>query len=166
MGDLANDEAQDSAVRRPWAICARRGGLAVAGAIAACGLLFVWQASLLDLGHVGLPGPGFFPLVLGAAVAAFAVVIGLERWRMPADGQKIEIGHRDVLIVIAAMLGVPLLFEPLGAYLTLGLFGVVILRLVAKVSLPLAIAAMAAGMVGCWYFFEVMLGVQLPSGIL
>ena len=30
-------------------------------------------------------------------------------------------------------------------------------------GLPLAIAAAAVGMAGCWYFFQVLLGVQLPT---
>jgi len=82
----------------------------------------------------------------------------------PANGETVALGHRDVLIVLAAALAVPLLFDPLGAYLTLGLFGVVVLVLIARVSLLLAIAASVAGMAACWYFFEVLLGLQLPTG--
>ena len=50
----------------------------VAGMLAAVGVLFVWQAALLDLGDIALPGPGFFPLVLGAALTIFAAVIGID----------------------------------------------------------------------------------------
>ncbi len=52
----------------PRFVSARAGGIATAAALAAIGLWFVWQASLLDLGDFELPGPGFFPLVLGAVV--------------------------------------------------------------------------------------------------
>jgi len=69
-----------------------------------------------------------------------------------------------VLIVLAAMLAVPLLFEPLGAYVTLGLFGAVLLVLVARTSAVTAGVAAVAGMGGCWYFFHVALGLQLPFG--
>ena len=67
-------------------------------------------------------------------------------------------------IVIAALLAVPLAFELLGAIITLGLLGTVLLVLIARVSLPLAIAAAGLGMAACWYFFQVLLGLQLPSG--
>src|SRR5437764_11236509 len=97
----------------PRPICARRGGLAVAAILAAVGLLFVWQASLLDCGSIGLPGAGFFPLMLGAVLAAFAGVIAAERWQQSAAGETVELGHRDVLICVGAMLVVPLLFESL-----------------------------------------------------
>jgi hypothetical protein len=148
----------------PRAFCARRSGVVVAATLAAIGLLFVWQSSLLDLGRIGLPGPGFFPLVLGVIVAACAIIIGIERWHTPANGETVELGHRDVLILFAASLAVPLAFEPLGAYLTLALFAVVLLVLIARVSPLIAIAATVPGIAACWYFFQVLLGQQLPTG--
>jgi Tripartite tricarboxylate transporter TctB family len=131
--------------------------------LAAAGTLFAWQAFLLDLGDVHLPGPGFFPLLLGVILVILAAVIGIDRWRLP-EGEAVELGHRDVLIAIAALLAVPLAFEPLGAYITLGLFGTVMLVLIARIPLPLAIAAAGAGMAACWYFFQQLLGLQLPTG--
>ena len=47
-------------------VAAAAGRIVVAGMLAAAGAFFAWQASLLDLGDIALPGPGFFPLVLGA----------------------------------------------------------------------------------------------------
>jgi hypothetical protein len=146
------------------AICARRGGLIAAGLLGATGLLFAWQASLLDLGDIGLPGAGFFPLLLGCAVLAFSVVIGVEGWRTPASGERIVFGHRDVLIVFAALLGVPSTFDTFGAYLTLGLFGATLLLFVARLSLLSTAVAVGSGAIVCWLFFQVMLGVQLPAG--
>ena len=149
--------------RLPRAYSARGGEMLVAGMLAAAGAVFVWQAALLDLGNVALPGPGFFPLVLGAAVMIFATVIGIECWRS-SGAEIVELGHRDVAIVIVALLAVPLVFELLGAGITLGLLGTVLLVLIGRVPLPLAIAAAGLGMAACWYFFQVLLGLQLPAG--
>lgn len=146
------------------AINVRRGGMWIAAVLALGGLLFLWQATLLDLGDVSLPGPGFIPLVLSLLTIALAGIIGFGAWRSTDSGETIALGHRDVLIVFAAMLAMPPLFEPLGAYLTLGLFGAVLLVLVARTSIAIAVAAAAIGMVGCWYFFQVALGLQLPIG--
>jgi len=148
----------------PVAIGARRGGLAIACALAVVGVAFVWQSALLDLGTIGLPGAGFFPLVLGVALVLFASAIALEHLRERTEGKPVEFGHLDVLIVFAAMLAIPPLFEPLGAYGTLGLFGAALLVLIAKTRIWLAVASAAIGMVMCWYFFEVLLGLQLPAG--
>ena len=146
------------------AISARRGGICVAAALAFTGLLFTWQASLIDFGDFALPGPGFFPLVLGVLVFVLAVVIGVGDWLQTSSQETLELGHRDVLIVLAALLAVPLLFEPLGAYVTLGLFGAVLLVLIARVSLLVAGLSAIIAMAACWYFFQVALGLQLPTG--
>jgi hypothetical protein len=146
------------------AISVRDGGLWLAAVLALTGAIFAWQALLLDLGNLALPGPGFIPLVLSVATVVLAAIIGLREWRRADYGETVELGHRDVLIVFVAMLAVPLLFESLGAYLTLGAFGAVLLVLVARTPLVIAGVAAAAGMVGCWYFFQVALGLQLPIG--
>lgn len=148
----------------PRTVSARRGGIVVAAVLAGVGLLFAWQASLLDFGGFDLPGPGFFPLVLGVLVFALAVLIAIEGWRGAGEGETVELGHRDVLIVLAALVAVAALFDPLGAYLSLGLFGAVLLVVLARVAVPLAIASAAVAMVACWYFFQVLLGLQLPRG--
>jgi hypothetical protein len=145
------------------AISVRDGGLWIAGVLAVAGAVFAWQALLLDLGDLALPGPGFIPLVLSLGTVALAGIIGFREWQ-GTSRETVELGHRDVLIVFVAMLAVPLLFEPLGAYLTLGAFGAVLLVLVARTSIVIAVVSMAAGMVACWYFFQVALGLQLPIG--
>ena len=61
----------------PRAFCIRRGGVAMACALLAIGLIFVWQASLLDFGGLGLPGPGFFPLLLGVTAVRPPQVSGM-----------------------------------------------------------------------------------------
>jgi len=55
-------------------------------------------------------------------------------------------------------------FELLGANMTLGLLGAALLVLIGRVPLPLAILAAGLGMAACWYFFQVLLGLQLPAG--
>jgi hypothetical protein len=155
--------ALDWVLHLPLALSARWAGTLLAGALAAGGAILVWQSALLELGRVGLPGPGFLPLLLGVLLCVSATMIAVTCWRS-GEAEKIELGHRDVLITVAALLAVPPLFEPLGAYLTLGLFGTAMLVLIARVALPLAVAAAALAMAACWYFFQVLLGLQLPMG--
>jgi hypothetical protein len=102
--------------------------------------------------------------VLGVALAGLAGVIFLGILSSRESGEDIEIGHRDVLIAVAAMLIVPPLLETLGAYLTLGGFSVSLLVLIGRVPVVRAVAASAVGMVAIWYFFKVLLGLQLPPG--
>jgi Tripartite tricarboxylate transporter TctB family len=145
-------------------ISARQGGIWIAAVLGVTGLLFASQALLLDFGDVAMPGPGFIPLVLSLLTVALAAIIGARIWRQADSGEMVALGHRDVLIVFAAMLAIPPLFERLGAYVTLGLFGAVLLVLVARTSLAIAGISAVVGMAACWYFFQVALGLQLPIG--
>jgi putative tricarboxylic transport membrane protein len=150
----------------PRAVCVRRGGIAMACILLGIGLIFVWQASLLDFGGLGLPGPGFFPLALGAILGATSAVIGLACWRESDEEKTAELGHYDVLVVFVALLAVPTVFEWFGAYLTLGLFGAALLVLIARTSLWLAALSAVIAMAACWFFFQLLLGLQLPAGVL
>jgi len=155
------DRASKSAI--PRAFSDRRGGIFVACMLGAAGAFFAWQALRLDLGGIASPGPGFLPLLLGATLGLCAILIGIDRWRS-SEGEPVELGHRDVLITVAALLMIPFIFEPLGAYISLGLFGITMLVLVGRVAVLLAITATSLGLAACWYFFQVLLGVQLPTG--
>jgi hypothetical protein len=148
----------------PWPVPLRGASLAVALALVAIGLFFAVAALMLDFGSIRLPGPGFFPFVLGAALAGLSAAITAELRRQPPDTQKIEFGHRDVLITLAGLVGVCLFFEQLGAYVTHGLFSCALLVLLARVPILRAALASAAGMVAIWYVFKILLGLQLPGG--
>jgi hypothetical protein len=163
MDERSDDRSRREARHLHVALSDRRGGTIIAGMLAAVGAFFVWQGSLLDFGDFALPGPGFFPMFLGAAIVGFAAVIGFDRWRSSAS-EAVDLGHRDVLIAIVALLAVPLMFEPLGAYITLGLFATAMLVFIARARLLPAIAAAGLGMAACWYFFQQLLGLQLPAG--
>jgi hypothetical protein len=157
----AGHDAREVLLRK---VSRRDGSLWIAAVLAVTGAVFTWQALLVDFGTIGLPGPGFVPLILAVLTVVFAGLIGFREWQQPDSGDTVELGHRDVLIVFAAMLAIPPLFEPLGADVTLGLFGAVLLVFVARTPPVIAAIAAAAGMAVSWYFFQVALGLQLPAG--
>jgi Tripartite tricarboxylate transporter TctB family len=154
------------AERDAWArpVSTRWGELTAAAALFLSGVFFIWQSALMPFGTVGLPGPGFFPFALGIALCVVALAVGVQIWREHPAGEHIDLGHRDVVIVFAALAGVALGFERLGAYAALGLFTAVCLVLVARMSLVRAAASAALGMIVVWLVFNVVLGVVLPRG--
>jgi putative tricarboxylic transport membrane protein len=158
----ANAVAERDAWARP--VSTRWGELTAAAALFLSGVFFIWQSALMPFGTVGLPGPGFFPFVLGIALCLVALAIGVQIWREHPAGEHIDLGHRDLAIVFAALLGLALGFERLGAYLALGLFTSVCLVLVARMSLLRAVISAALGMVAVWIVFNLVLGVVLPRG--
>jgi len=158
--------AQDQSASWPRSFCARHCGLFGAGALAAVAMFFIAQASLLAVGSFAHPGPGFFPLILGGALLFCSLWIGAQYWHGKPTGVNYDIGHRDVVIAIMALLLIAPAFESVGAYLTLGTFAFVLLVFVARMNAVVALASSAIGMAAIWYFFQILLGVQLPKGLL
>ncbi|HEY1246069.1 MAG TPA: tripartite tricarboxylate transporter TctB family protein [Hyphomicrobiaceae bacterium] len=132
-------------------------------ALLASGVFFASLAALLDFGRVGLPGPGFFPFVLGIALCLLAGAILFQVWRGASGSDAIFLGHRDVVIAMAAMAGLAFVFERIGAYVALGAFTAALLLLVARTALWRAVLGVVLGMVAVWLFFGMALGVQLPA---
>lgn len=147
-------------------IDARRGEAAVAAVLVLIGAFFIWQSLALPMGSVGLPGPGFFPFVLGLALGAQALGLLVGGLAAPRTDAVMEIGHREVLLVYLAMLLVPLFFERVGAALTLGVFAAAVAMIVGRVRWWHAVLGAAVGIAVAWYFFKSLLGVQLPMGLL
>ena len=149
-----------------WTCSARRGELAVASVLVLVGVFFAWQACLLPLGTIAMPGAGFFPLVLAVLLATLSGVTVVATLRSEPAEERVGLARRDVLGTVAAMLAIPLLFESLGAYVTLALFSTGLLVFLARQPLGRAIAASAVALAAAWLFFNVLLGLQLPSGVL
>jgi hypothetical protein len=164
MPEISDTASPVGGKRLVQSVCARRGGAWIAAALILIAGGFAWQACSLPLGTVELPGAGFFPLVLSILLAGCCVATSARLARSAEPGEAVELGHRDVLVAIGAMLAVPVLFETLGAFLALGLFSGALLVLVARVRPTRAALASALGMAVLCYAFKILLGVQLPGG--
>ncbi len=163
MADPNTPEADEQAAwGRP--VSARVGEIVMAVALLATAAFFIWQSLLLPFGTVGLPGPGFFPFVLGIALALFAAAVLVAATTEIDLAARVFLGHRDVLVVLAALLGVAFAFERADSYLVLGLFTAVLLLVLAKTALVRVVMGAVLGMVLVWLVFRVGLGVRLPTG--
>jgi hypothetical protein len=156
----------DAHAEGAWArpVPARLGEAVVALALLAAGLFFMWQASILPFGRVGLPGPGFFPFALGSGLVLLALAILYVLWRAPGEATPVFLGHRDVLIAMAALAGVAFAFERADTYLVLGTFAAALLLLVARSTLWRVVLGAIIGMIVVWLFFVLALGLRLPTG--
>lgn len=164
---MADDGAQpDAAAQGAWGrpVPARTGEIAVAAALLAAAVFFISQAALLDFGRVGLPGPGFFPFALGIALGAVSLMILFVAVRAQDDRDVVYLGHRNVLVALAALVGVAVAFEQADSYLVLGTFVAALLLLVARTTVRGALLGASLGMVMVWVVFRVALGVRLPTG--
>ncbi len=144
----------------------RSGGLVAAALLAAVAVFFIALAALLPEGSPKVPGPGFFPQVLGIALLILCLLVALGVWSEEHGADSIEFGHRNVALTVLLLLIIPVTFEAAGAYLTLGTFSLAMLTLIARLGLLRALAGSGGAMIATWYLFHVLLGVQLPLGLL
>jgi hypothetical protein len=160
-------QAQSTAAEQvAWArrVPVRLGEMLVGLTLLAIALLFVWQAALLPFGRVGLPGPGFFPFALGIALGLLALVILYRAFRLADNGEPVFLGHRDVLIAVAALCAVAFAFEDVDSYVVLGAFAAVMLLFVARAAPWRVALGVILGMAAVWAVFNRALGVRLPVG--
>jgi Tripartite tricarboxylate transporter TctB family len=163
----ADRQAQSGAAEQgAWArpVSARLGEVLVALALLAIAAFFAWQAALLPFGRVGLPGPGFFPFALGIALGLLALLVLYRAFRLADNGEPVFLGHRDVLIAVAALCAVAFAFENVDSYVVLGAFAAIMLVFVARAALWRVALGAILGMAAVWAVFNRALGVRLPVG--
>ena len=137
------------------------GGLAML-AIGAFAAIYAYQN--LEIGELSRMGPGFFPLVLGAALAVLGLLIALPAFFRPNAG-PLGIDFKALFFVTVALLLFAFLLRPLGILITS-----VLMVMVSTLPLSLATASWktriftALGVaVVTWVVFILGLGMNLPT---
>jgi len=141
-------------VARPEAVMPLVSILVVLGAFGCSPLLNGKPLQVFDVYNAL---QGFAQLGLLALAILFLSMRGEE-------GETTYLGHRNVLIVLAALAGLAFAFERADSYLVLGTFMAVILLLVARASLWKVLLAALVTIVLVWAIFTLALGVRLPAG--
>lgn len=141
--------------------------VATALAFLAGSILFLSQAARLPLGTAEQPGPGLFPVLVGAFLLAVGVAFLLQCLRegraavlLPAAGACRRVG------VIGVALSIFCLLLPWVGYAVTALGLVIVLLRVfgmARWTLTAAVALVATA--ASYYLFAVILGVPLPAGV-
>ena len=117
------------------------------------------------------PGPGFFPLWLALFLAILAAAMFSRATfgrpePMPADFYADRRGYLQIGAVVAALVGVIVLMEPLGFCLVmLGFYLFVLIALGRQSWLVTGIIALA-GSFGVYFMFVKWLATPLPRGLL
>lgn len=127
------------------------------------------SSSLMPLGQLHEPGPGFFPFCLSTLLLIFSA-LGILSARPSALGLlRTEPFWGDMKtpfkIVLATGLAI-LAFEPVGFLITSACFLLLLFLWVSRYSWWKAVLfGVAGGFLG-WFFFVKLLGVPMPGGLL
>jgi putative tricarboxylic transport membrane protein len=138
--------------------------------LAALGVYIVVEAARWDYLTPEGPGPGFFPLWYGIAMAALAAWLVVQNFMAKGaapDGKPVnwrEVGR--ALVTWAGFVGSVALLKPLGFIISFALFTLFVVAGLYRRPLPVAIVV-AAGCAAAFYLvFPFALAVRLPVGIL
>ena len=133
-------------------------------------LVGVWiclEAFQVPVGNLRMPGAGFFPLVLGVSLSAFAIILfGMEWVSREASSTRIWPDRPEVLYVMGILVLAVWLFDRAGFLLAMGVFLVVSIKVLARGRWLTALVTAVIGSVTSYWVFVSLLQISLPSGIL
>lgn len=145
-----------------WRVGGRAGGRATAVVLAGLGALWIGMAVGMPKGDFAVPGPGFFPGLLGGGLVGAAAWLAWRAMRAAAGGPEVALGHPNIWAALLAILLLAPLFERLGFVASIALFvGVLLYRLTALRWWSVVLAAGASSLIA-YGFFSHLLGLRLP----
>ena len=143
----------------------------VTSVVVMCMAAFLANASLELRYYTPLgPGPGFFPLWLSILLAILAIAMFWQATfgksdAMPDDFFAGRKGYLRIGAVVAALVGVIALMEPLGFCLVMLAFYLFLLSALGRQHLVVIGLVALAGSLGVYYVFVHWLAVPLPIGL-
>jgi putative tricarboxylic transport membrane protein len=135
-------------------------GLALAGG----GAFLVTLSWPIPRGEIGNPGPGFLPLVLGLGLVGLGTGCAVRAWRAHA-GAGVMLAERKAVVCVVALFGAALAFVPVGFVPTMAVFLAVLFGVLASMPWWRAAFAGCVASIAVWFWFERLLGLGLPAGV-
>jgi len=121
------------------------------------------------MGDFHEPGPGFFPFAVGLLTGLLALVALFQSLQLKGDEEG-GVGERlrwwNIVIILAALLAYGLSIEKIGFMMNTFLFMVLLLKVVEPQTWTKAILIGLATAISSDLVFNVLLGAQIPSGML
>lgn len=137
-------------------------GLAFAG-LGAAAMIGGWR---MPEGSVALPGPGFAPGVVGAALLAVGLGCTWQALRTSESLAPVSLSDLRVWLVLAVLAGTAAAFEPVGAAVSIAVSFALLARIIGRFRWwTCAVAGLLAAAVAVLLFGR-LLGVRLPGGVL
>lgn len=141
--------------------------------LAVVALYYLFETSRLPLWKGLTPASGYFPLILGCALAAVSVVSLVKAVAVRGDveqdvGELVPKGEglRNLLIVVGLLFLYCLSFQVIGFLLSTCIFLSLLLIGLESASRKSAVAVGAAVAAASYLVFVMLLQVQLPRGLL
>jgi len=128
------------------------------------------EASRLDMGEMNAPGPGFFPFSLGVAMGILSLIAFFQAIRSKEAGavtvRKERFRWWNIIVITAALVAYTLSIEKTGFMVNTFLLITLLLKVVEPQSWKTSILGGLITAVASDLVFNVLLGAQIPTGLL
>lgn len=148
----------------------KKGNLIFAGVFSLLGVLVIIQSVLYPKGQDGIPGPGFFPIIIAVLMLTAAISLVITSLRLPAE-EDVPLGlssadNKRAYLTMGIMVLYVILMPLLGFCVTsfLLLFGMIRWLSSYKYVSCCVISAAVVGLI--YVVFSLVLHVSLSFGLL
>jgi hypothetical protein len=127
-------------------------------------LFVTWESRKLPLGTWHNPGPGYFPVLLAAALLILGGLVLAGGGRAPAIAQLGWGEARHAAVILGVSVFIALALERLGYRLTMLAALLFLVWIVERKTPVVAVVFALALAFGSFYLFDTLLRVRLPRG--
>jgi hypothetical protein len=144
----------------------RNGNLVIAGFLFCAGLFAILVSRTMPQGAFLVPGPGYFPTILGMLLCVVSVTLGVQAFIDKTTTDVVKVGQTTGWATIAAIMIVGVCFEKIGSIPMFTLFVAFLLKMLSnhKWFSCMILGIMAA--ITAYFFFSIFLGIFLPLGFM
>ena len=128
------------------------------------------EAFRLPMGEMKDPGAGFFPLMVALVTGLLALIALFHAFREQAGVPEAKSGERfrwwNLVVIFTALIAYGLTLETVGFLINTFWFMLLLLKVIEPQGWTKALVASLITAVVSELFFNVLLGAQIPTGIL
>jgi putative tricarboxylic transport membrane protein len=131
------------------------------------------EAFHLPMGEMRDPGAGFFPLLIGLLTGLLALIALIQPLREKKEKDGVQASHSagrfrwwNLVVILAALIAYAVTLTKLGFMINTFLFMLILLKVIEPQSWKKAILAASITAVASDLFFNLLLGAQIPPGML
>lgn len=147
-----------------WGPTERTGDLITSGVLFCIGLFSIINSQMMPPAGYGEVGPGFFPRIIGALLCGISLSIGMHSFIKRSSTNRVEMSHRKVWCIVAAIIILAILFRKIGFILSVALLVAFLLRIFSNMGYKRCIAFGVAAAISAYLIFGSLLELQLPRG--
>ena len=141
----------------------RKGLIILSFILFTLGGVWLWISREMPTGEFSVPGPGFFPTLIGILFCFITLVLGIKSLFKKEINQCVQIGHPYIWSTIITIIILSFLYEGLGFLITITIFVGILLKILSPLGWKRSLFWGIVAAISSYLFFHFLLGIQLPS---